>query len=449
MVVLLDQLFDRADISLIPEVSVSTEDSMFALEISPDETISPEDSSEIIIPDTSQKKDLRAVETKYVADSVLTAPSGFQNRFRTFCQKSDQAHQNEKVIRVLHLGDSQIEADRITDVLRSHFQDLYGGTGPGYIMPFDPLHVSANVRLTNKGNWNLEYSYREESFPGKIDFGFSGKAAWFSDKEGSISITQISSNPPRLRNYRKVRLLMTPKASSTRIRISENTRIIDDTVYRSSDTLQILKALYSQAPEKIIFNIYASPSPLFHGITLDGNSGVAVDNISLRGRPWPGIRLADRKMLKATGDHLNIGLIIMQFGTNILPTKTDDYNFYRIHFTRELKLLQEILPDVPVLVIGVQAAATSQGGNVEPLAHAKLISEAQKAAALACDMGFFDLHKAMGGKEGAVNWSKQNPPLMLSDYMHFSKKGAGIVGNKIWKTLDLLRIDLLSNMKSD
>jgi lysophospholipase L1-like esterase len=182
---------------------------------------------------------------------------------------------------------------------------------------------------------------------------------------------------------------------------------------------------------------------------LDSDSGVAVDNIAMRGRPWPGIRIADRDLLKQMGQRLDIGMIILQFGTNILPTETDNYSFYHIHFVKELQLLRKLLPDVPVLVIGVQAAAKVVDGELTPMKHARLIADAQKSAALACEMGFFDLHRAMGGTTGAVEWSKQSPSLMLSDYMHFSSTGAKIVGDRIWQAIDSLRVDLMKNNKPE
>lgn len=145
-------------------------------------------------------------------------------------------------------------------------------------------------------------------------------------------------------------------------------------------------------------------------------------------------------------EQLNTGFIILQFGTNVLPTRTDNYNFYRIHFLKELELLKKLLPEVPVLVIGVQAAAESKEGTLVAMEHARLISEAQKAATLACDMAFFDLHKAMGGTEGAINWAQESPSLMLSDMMHFSSRGARVVGDQIWMALDSLRNHLQTPM---
>ena len=45
----------------------------------------------------------------------------------------ENAQKDQKVYRVMHYGDSQIEMDRISSVFRQRLQELFGGSGPGMI----------------------------------------------------------------------------------------------------------------------------------------------------------------------------------------------------------------------------------------------------------------------------------------------------------------------------
>ena len=45
----------------------------------------------------------------------------------------DQTKKENKLIRIIHYGDSQIEIDRISDVIRKNLQAKFGGIGPGLI----------------------------------------------------------------------------------------------------------------------------------------------------------------------------------------------------------------------------------------------------------------------------------------------------------------------------
>ena len=439
------QSLNKAGISLIPDVGVSPpqkgDDKDIALQLLPDETLSPEDSVPEQISDSALSSENSIRKAHFQVDSVLIAPQSFLKQYQAFSKKAKEARRRETVVRVLHIGDSQIEADRTTNILRQNFQDLYGGSGPGYIMPYDPLHINASVRLRNTGTWNLEYSYRPDNYPGKIDFGFSGNAAWYNGSQAGFTISPIPRELKQLGQYPDIRLLITPGTHSIEMHGTANGSVISDTIVPASDHLQVLRFQSEDTRNELNFAFTSEKSPVFHGITLDARSGIAVDNISMRGRPWPGIRLADNETLLRMGKQLNIGFIIIQFGTNVLPTVTDDYNFYRVHFHRELKLLQSILPKIPVLIIGVQSAAAMRDGTPRPLEHAAMISEAQKAAALTHGMAFFDLYKSMGGKNGAIQWASQQPPLMLSDYMHFSSRGTRKVGTRIWNALSTLELD--------
>ncbi|PWE01051.1 SGNH/GDSL hydrolase family protein [Marinilabilia rubra] len=449
LIAFLDKALNDAGISLIPDIATingeqEQDSSEVSLHISPEEKLPPQDSLQKESPDSLKNDSFPEIKTPlFVNDSVLTAPPGFQKKFRSFCNKAANAKMNQTVVRVLHLGDSQIEADRITGVLRNHFQGLYGGSGPGYVMPYDPLKINATVQLSNKGQWHLSYSYRKGNYPDTINFGFSGKAAWYSGGSAGFSVNPIPWKAHRLRQHPNVGLLASSLLDTVGVRAFYADSLEITTSLYPSDSLQIIK-INSEGSDNIQFSFESDRSPVIHGVTLDAYSGIAVDNLAMRGRPWPGFRLANNDMLKQMARKLNVGLLIIQFGTNVLPTETTNYNFYQIHFLKELQLIQKLLPDVPALVIGVQSAAKVAAGEVEPMKHARLISEAQKSATLACDMGFFDLHKAMGGTNGAVEWAKQEPSLMLSDYMHFSGKGARIVGDRIWTSLDSLRVRIPS-----
>ncbi len=453
LIFLINKALNKADVSLIPPPGFFTEDSpdtLISLEISPEEQIESTDSIAAGITEKKEgptQTDTLSHSKPEKSDSILIAPPTFNLLYQNFIEKAQKSGEKNMPVRVLHIGDSQIEADRITGILRTHFQQSYGGRGPGLIIPYDPLHINAAVRLTNHGKWNLAYAYRNHEYPGPAAFGFQGKAAWFRNEKAGFNISPLSGKRSRIDSFTQVRLLTTSPIDSFHLNVSVNGKFLSDTGMSKSDFLKINHFELLSPPQEMSFRFSGATSPLVHGLTLDGEKGVAVDNIAMRGRPWPGFRLADGNILKSTARHLNIGFIILQFGTNVLPTQTDDYEFYRVHFYRELKRIRELLPEVPVLVMGVQAAATLKEGTVVPMAHASLISEAQKSAALAFDMGFFDLHKAMGGQDGAIHWAEEG--LMLSDYMHFSAKGARKTGNRIWKALQSLNQDPSQNAESN
>ena len=51
----------------------------------------------------------------------------------------EHANEEGKTYRIMHYGDSQIEMDRITSVLRQKLQELFGGSGPNMIPAIQPV----------------------------------------------------------------------------------------------------------------------------------------------------------------------------------------------------------------------------------------------------------------------------------------------------------------------
>ena len=61
-----------------------------------------------------------------------------------FWTTAENAVSDNRVVRILHYGDSQIEMDRISYQLRAYMQQHFGGGGPG-MLPFRTIIASTSV----------------------------------------------------------------------------------------------------------------------------------------------------------------------------------------------------------------------------------------------------------------------------------------------------------------
>ena len=59
--------------------------------------------------------------------------------FDTFFARAEQAQEQQRIVRILHYGDSQIEQDRISCRLRERMQERFGGGGPGLLPLRQPI----------------------------------------------------------------------------------------------------------------------------------------------------------------------------------------------------------------------------------------------------------------------------------------------------------------------
>jgi lysophospholipase L1-like esterase len=179
-------------------------------------------------------------------------------------------------------------------------------------------------------------------------------------------------------------------------------------------------------PGKLKYVFSAAVSPTIIGFSLEGDFGVQVDNIGMRGSSGTFFGKIDHSTAAKMYDDLNVEMVIMQFGGNSVPYLKDSSgvrNFAR-NFKGQLQTLKKLRPSASVMVIGPSDMSTSSAnGFVTYRMLPFLVDEMRKAAK---DVGacYWDLYRAMGGYNSMPSWVEQG--LAGRDYIHFTPKGASI-----------------------
>lgn len=401
-----------------------------------------------------------------IARQSIEFPAGIDSVLDPFFEGLMTVQKDRILIRILHYGDSQVEGDRITSELRQkfHTNPQYGGCGPGIIPITDILQGRASVKLNQEGPWlkysvfednpsdppHREYSvlgnfYRYKPFP-ELDTART-KPDTLITKVGSDTTQQESDTVWASFTIAKSNLgyASVRKAQTFKLLYTNNEEPLHYTlVLNESDTLEktLPKALRFVIDEeplddfKSVQVIFESDStPDLYGGALDCNQGVAVDNIGMRGSSVTNFGAMDPGNLARQLQFLNVKLIIMQFGVNVVPYETDSYKYYERMYYNQLMALKRAAPNMPVLVVGVSDMAKKSGTGYESYPNIKPIRQAQKNAAMRAGCAFWDLYEAMGGKNSMISWVHNDPPLAEDDYTHFSAYGARIVGKMLYDAL--------------
>ncbi len=399
------------------------------------------DSALLSIVDTiSPRKDFIEIDTlqrlKRARSVHLSYSSNFQRLLYNFYREISSADSLGKVIRVLHMGDSQIEGDRITKYIRERFQEKFGGCGPGLIPVFDPHKQFPSVWITNKGKWAEHVVYKYPRLIKDNQYGLLGRVSLI-DSVG-VSAVKISKSilaEPKAGSYYKSRLFIENIVKPVVLDAYwEGNKISSDTLLKDENLTEI-NWTFKESPKYFSLYFESDESPIFLGMSLDSLAGIAVDNISMRGQSTPRLDKTNKELLKSMADYMNIGMVILQYGTNMVPTITDNYEFYSHTFYQQLSILKQTMPDVPVVVVGVGDVATVQEGKAKSYHHVAKIKEAQKNAALKAGFAFFDLFDAMGGEGAMIKWVNEDPRYALTDYTHFNKKGGKKVAEWIYNAI--------------
>ncbi len=421
------------------------------------------------VKDSVKLLDLDKILAKKMRIQYAKGQSGHLNSFFASLSEIDKG----KLIRVLHFGDSQIEGDRVTSQLRHELQNKFGGCGVGMV----PIQASNHARISllteSSDNWIKKLIYGtgyvtedprhysvlgsyfryNEAYPelailqegdtvqAHIDSIKLAKeirdsiitnrqtgSAWFTAK---TSKRTYASN----RKYENYKVLYGRANNSSTLKISTEQDTFSTVTLPATGGFEAMRFNPDKERESLTFTFEGKESPNVYGVSFDCNSGIAVDNIALRGSSGLEIIRIGKGYMSEQINVLNVKMVILQFGVNTVPGEVDDYNYFYRVFSRPIKALKALAPNVSILVIGISDMSKQEGENFITYPNIATIRKAQRNAAFDNNCGYFDLFEAMGGENSMPTWVAKK--YAADDYTHFSSKGASIVSKMIYRALML------------
>ncbi len=362
-----------------------------------------------------------------------------------------------KVIRILHYGDSQLEGDRISDYFRNKLQKVYGGEGPGIVLPNEPAATSRqSVFVSNSKNIKKHAFYINGSTRKDGKYGIGGSSFTFNGEYASflnwtyneaqktqeptfnkkkqdqayLLIKNGSKSYGSVRNFARITLLYANEELS-QLQLTCDNKINNYNLKPTSDLG--IQQWDLRTNKELRLDFINGKFPLIYGVALDGTSGVAVDNFPMRGSSAIGFNKMSQELYHKQLEVLNVRAIILQYGINVIPNIRSDYEYYKSLLTKQLQSIRAANPGVSILVIGPSDMSKNEGGTMVSYSNIPLVRDAMREAALSSGCCFWDLYEAMGGENSMVAWV--NKGLAQKDYTHFSYKGSKYISEMLFDAL--------------
>lgn len=402
------------------------------------------------------------------------------NNLEPKSRRSFGAH--DRNLRVAYFGDSLIEGDLITATLRSSLQSEYGGKGVGF-MPI--TSIVSGFRQTIKHEFSRNWESISFMNHGKADIslGISGYTfiprAYYTSIQvvetvriDSVFNTMDSLNVAdslntQLTNTKEV--APTPKSKEVRTYVDYDPwveyRAMDiaggaarfdkirlfysNASYASTFTcaydsgepisyrletgngLKIIDISAKQPVKKIRLTFPAENPVYLYGVSFDQDEGIFVDNFPVRGFSGMYFQRIHANILAQFQKALNYDLIVMQYGGNVSNQKVTSYENYKLMMIRTITHIQEAMPNVPILIVGMHDRSVKIDGEYKTSPDIPLLIRAQSEMASETGAGFFNLFEAMGGYNSMISYVNQNPPLASKDYTHFTRLGADKIAHML------------------
>ena len=378
----------------------------------------------------------------------LEFPKGNRNMLFPVFKAIENAQTRREVVRIVHYGDSQIEGDRITSFLRSRLQKKFGGMGIGlaparqvYDFKYSMIHEASDNwhRYTLYGKRDTLIKHKRYGLLASFNsftkqpldtsnYDSTLKKAWISMDKSPYSYSNTKT-------FEQCRLFYGHNTTPFSLKMVVNEEVVDSGIYQPANRLKEIKWRFKEPADNVRFEFEGIQSPEVYAIALDGNSGVAVDNVAMRGCAGLVFTKMDPELFKTLIDQLDVKLLILEFGGNIVPNIRKSYNYYERWFYSQLNYIKTHAPDVQIIVIGVADMSLKKGTRYESYPNIELVRDAMKKAAFRAGAAYWDMYEAMGGENSMPSWVFAKPSLAGSDFVHFNPRGAKIIANMFYNAL--------------
>ena len=344
-----------------------------------------------------------------------------------FFRALDDANLNR--VRIMHYGDSQLECDRISCDLRSQFQSQFGGMGVGLIPVQQTIatYTLSQQTTPNELPRGLVYGSKEN----RVSHSRYGIMGQMTRVEGSakVKVSGLGKNYPTSANFQKV----TVNARSGNFSISTS----DGTIALKQESPMMYSATLANPVKSATVTIQGDAE--VYGIMLDGNTGVSIDNIPMRGCSGTIFTSIDTASMAPFFKKENVKLIILQYGGNSVPyLKTEkSIESYKKTLKQQIEVFKELEPTACILFIGPADMATKQNGKMQTYPQMENVVNALRDVANESGIAFWDMFSAMGGRNSMVQWVNARPQLAGSDHIHFTPKGAKEISSILFQTFQL------------
>lgn len=355
------------------------------------------------------------------------------------------------LVRVGHYGDSQLEGDRVTSLLRILFQSKFSGNGVGYV-PMDDITSPVSYARTASRNWVRYTVFHNKSSkglysPGGTAFRYTffippGKRDSITENGDTIKIETPGASFSNatlflklFRGYSQAYIWYGKAEEPCHMEVYSSTggELLAEMDLDNPGAFNVTRIPLSSAATSLRF-VFSGPSPEIYGLSFDPAVGVQFDNYGLRGHSGDGLMLIRSETLGMELRMINARLAILQFGGNVTPYVKNEKNVEYIKgiYDNLYRHFRIAFPEASVLVIGVNDVARHVGSGYASYPMIGRIRDVQKEVALKNGCAFFDLYEMMGGENSVLAWNNKG---LASRDGHFSDRGRELVSNEIFSSI--------------
>ena len=238
-----------------------------------------------------------------------------------FHHLDDQKAGRVRQTRILHYGDSQLENDRMTALIRYRLQKHFGGTGTGLVQAIPLYWGSLAYKQDQKGEW-LRYTFfgKRDSTIKHNSYGVMGAFTSVPKAgDGEWPVLHYRFNTARRSGQcDRIRIFLHSYIDSASVVFEVNDTIVD-TLRNIPDGFSEVEYRHHSVVKDLKVHLDLPEGGRIYGLSFESYTGLQMDNIAMRGGSGLIFSRMNREQLQTMMDQLSPGLIILQFGGMWFP----------------------------------------------------------------------------------------------------------------------------------
>ncbi|MCX6239330.1 MAG: GDSL-type esterase/lipase family protein [Bacteroidia bacterium] len=337
----------------------------------------------------------------------------------------DLKRNGNRTINILHIGDSHLQADFITSVIRTTLQKRFGNGGRGLVVPY---HVAkTNEPLNYRSGSSYVWQSKRCVFPDQpLPIGIGGVTINSSDSCADIVITTINDSILDY-SFNKVKLFFENDSTSYSFALLDSlgnrvSMFVPDSVDNYSFiSTAAFPYQTNNMTVKVVKTGEKQSGATIYGLLLENdNPGIIYHTIGVNGAQFH--HYSEARHFSAQTKALKPDLIIISLGTN----EAYPLNFRQDKFYADMQLLFNQLrqenPNVGFLFTVPACSYRRKKPNPRlPLAAKTIIRFTTDN-----NLSYWNLQGVTGGDKSAYNWKKSH--LLRPDGVHYSRVGYELQG---------------------
>lgn len=330
-------------------------------------------------------------------------------------------------ISIVHIGDSHIQADFLSHIVRDGLQEFFGNAGRGLVFPYQLAQSNAPYDISSSSNTSWEFN-RVAHPEIAIPYGVSGYGIRSNTAGAGITLS-LKAGLAGSSFFSRLKFFLDSSTSTSWILQAGN-----------SDAPYLLKkeqgdsSLYQQVnleQPATGFSLSSLPSgntKEFYGVSLENsNPGVIYHTLGVNGARYDQYNIASLFWQQLPA--LKADLYIVSLGTN----EAQMAGFIEAVFTKELdafiQKLKEASPGASILITTAPDSYKRRRFNT-------VLRDINASLTNYCNKNYiplWDLYRITNGYGSANSWARRG--LMNRDRVHFTSEGYRLQGNLLLNAL--------------